>query len=163
MCSLLNPSGTPSLDILSIRQIGQQGALLPDGSPAQPLESGLGETTLELLVSGDIKRQISQAEANQFLIQRPKLAEHACRQKGVGRFGEKIVGCSLPHLLEHVSIDLLVERCACQIAGNTSIGVSGPDKSEKAARIMLRASGASLDEMVRAVQDARLLVLRILA
>ncbi|MCL2882987.1 MAG: hypothetical protein FWF30_00760 [Coriobacteriia bacterium] len=123
--------------------------------------------TLEIIVSGDIKRQISPAEASQFLIQRPTLAEHACRQNGVGRFGQKITGCRLPHLLEHLSIDLLVERCACQIAGNTSyrnVGQgAGGNQGHKSAHILLRALGASYDEMVKAVLDARLLVLQILA
>ncbi|MDR2196952.1 MAG: hypothetical protein LBO07_03210 [Coriobacteriales bacterium] len=40
---------------------------------------------------------------------RPTLAEHACQDRGLRRFGEVMVGSTLPHLAEHLAIDLLVE------------------------------------------------------
>jgi hypothetical protein len=41
---------------------------------------------------------------------RPTLAEHACRHRGFGCFGDKLLGSSLPHLVEHLAIDMLVEQ-----------------------------------------------------
>jgi hypothetical protein len=55
------------------------------------------------------------------LAERPSLAEHACHASGVHRFGAVIVGTTLPHLLEHLTIDLLVEaHPGIQFAGTTS-------------------------------------------
>jgi hypothetical protein len=48
--------------------------------------------------------------ARELLALRPTLSEHACKQGGIGRFGDKIVGSTLPHLIEHLTIDLLVEQ-----------------------------------------------------
>jgi hypothetical protein len=38
----------------------------------------------------------------------------------MGRFGNKIVDTTLPHLVEHLAIDLLVEENADVIAGTTT-------------------------------------------
>jgi hypothetical protein len=52
---------------------------------------------------------------------RPTLAQHTCKQQGIGRFADKLVGTSLPHLAEHVAIDLLVEESpSCPQAGTTT-------------------------------------------
>jgi RNA binding exosome subunit len=40
---------------------------------------------------------------------RPRLAQHVCKQRGYGHFGDTIVEATLPHLVEHIAIDLLVE------------------------------------------------------
>jgi hypothetical protein len=58
--------------------------------------------------------------ARELLTLRPTLSEHACKQDGIGRFGDKIVGSTLPHLIEHLAIDLLVE----QALADTSMGHS---------------------------------------
>jgi hypothetical protein len=50
--------------------------------------------------------------AEALLLERPLLVEHACHSGGVERFGERIVGALIPHAVEHVAIDLLVERFA---------------------------------------------------
>ena len=108
--------------------------------------------TLEVSVGGDTRRRIKATEAADFLRIRPTLAEHACRQKGLGLFADKIVGCSLPHLLEHLSIDYLVQRCGCQVAGNT-----------RATQILLNVPENYADDAIKAVEDARLLILQTLA
>jgi len=61
-------------------------------------------------------------QARAILAQRPTLAQHACKQQGLGLFGNKLVGTTLPHLVEHLAIDLLVEQQAnpAPIAGNTT-------------------------------------------
>ncbi|MDR0350563.1 MAG: hypothetical protein LBH64_03315 [Coriobacteriales bacterium] len=57
---------------------------------------------------------------------RPSLAQHSCKHQGFGYFGDKLLGTSLPHLVEHVAIDLLVEAARASkaarlpVAGNTS-------------------------------------------
>jgi hypothetical protein len=58
--------------------------------------------------------------AARILALRPTLAQHACKQRGFGRFGDKIVGSTLPHLVEHVAIDLLVEDGQGPVAGATT-------------------------------------------
>jgi hypothetical protein len=40
---------------------------------------------------------------------RPTLAQHTCKQQGFGFFGDKLLGTTLPHLVEHLAIDFLVE------------------------------------------------------
>jgi hypothetical protein len=40
---------------------------------------------------------------------RPTLTRHVCKQGGIGYFGDKLLGATLPHLVEHIAIDLLVE------------------------------------------------------
>jgi hypothetical protein len=54
--------------------------------------------------------------ARSVLALRPQLAQHVCKQRGYGRFGDKLIGTTLPHLVEHVAIDLLVadERSLAQ-------------------------------------------------
>jgi hypothetical protein len=67
-----------------------------------------------------VHARVTAALAAAALERLPTLAEHACKGHGVGRFGEKIVGTTLPHLVEHVAIDLLVQRGAGTVAGNTT-------------------------------------------
>ncbi|MCL2136549.1 MAG: hypothetical protein FWH40_03370 [Coriobacteriia bacterium] len=50
----------------------------------------------------------------------PSIIKHACRQAGKGLFGEKIKQARLPHVLEHLIIDLFVQDRAKQYAGNTA-------------------------------------------
>jgi hypothetical protein len=56
------------------------------------------------------------------LTMRPALAHHVCQQRGFGPFGDKLLGTTLPHLVEHLSIDYLVEETngLLPIAGTTS-------------------------------------------
>ena len=54
--------------------------------------------------------RVTEELATAVLALRPTLAEHACKQQGMGYFGDRIVGATLPHLVEHLAIDLLVEE-----------------------------------------------------
>jgi len=63
--------------------------------------------------------RLNPSQVLQLLSLRPGLAEHACRQQGLGRFGEKVHFASLPHIVEHLLIDRLVEEYGFQVAGNT--------------------------------------------
>jgi len=54
--------------------------------------------------------RVSEDLAVVLLAMRPTLAEHTCKQQGFGYFGDKLVGTTLPHLVEHLAIDLLVEE-----------------------------------------------------
>ncbi len=54
--------------------------------------------------------RVSEQMALVILSERKTLSEHACKQAGIGRFKDKIIGTTLPHLVEHLAIDLLVER-----------------------------------------------------
>lgn len=52
----------------------------------------------------------------------PSLPDHACASGGIGVFADKMKGTSLPHLVEHVAIDLLVRTYQPEeigFAGNT--------------------------------------------
>jgi len=63
--------------------------------------------------------RVSAALAAALLAMRPTLAEHTCKQQGFGYFGDKIVGTTLPHLVEHLAIDLLVEENRQKTEGKT--------------------------------------------
>jgi hypothetical protein len=52
--------------------------------------------------------RVDERLAAAILALRPQLAQHVCKQRGYGCFGDKLVGATLPHLIEHVAIDLLV-------------------------------------------------------
>ncbi|MDR3315214.1 MAG: hypothetical protein LBS98_01815 [Coriobacteriales bacterium] len=88
--------------------------------------------------------RVSAALAAAALEHLPTLAEHACKGHGIGYFGEKIVGTTLPHLVEHIAIDLLVQQEAGSVAGNTTwedleresmrVRLLVPDKSPAAAK-----------------------------
>jgi hypothetical protein len=54
--------------------------------------------------------RVSERLAATVLACRPTLAQHVCKQRGIGRFADKLVGTTLPHLVEHIAIDLLVEE-----------------------------------------------------
>jgi hypothetical protein len=63
----------------------------------------------------------------------PTIVEHACVSGGVGRFGEKLEGALLPHIVEHVAIDLLVRGqkdsptlCRPPCAPSVPTGVPAP-------------------------------------
>jgi hypothetical protein len=65
--------------------------------------------------------RVSEALAQSVLTLRPTLAQHTCKQQGFGHFGDKLVGTTLPHLIEHLTIDFLVEENAVPlpVAGTT--------------------------------------------
>lgn len=51
----------------------------------------------------------------------PTLAQHACYSRGSGLFGDKITAALLPHVLEHLAIELLVQAHPGHVfAGNTA-------------------------------------------
>jgi hypothetical protein len=55
----------------------------------------------------------------------PSLAEHACNSSGTRRFGDVIDGALLPHVAEHLAIDILVRGsrragAATLFSGNSS-------------------------------------------
>jgi hypothetical protein len=59
------------------------------------------------VVPADLR--VDEALAAAVLALRPTLARHTCKQRGFGLFGDTLIGTTLPHLVEHVAIDLLVE------------------------------------------------------
>jgi hypothetical protein len=65
--------------------------------------------------------RVDETLARIVLVLRPTLAQHACKQRGFGCFGDKLIGTTLPHLVEHLTIDLLVEEhgAAFPVAGTT--------------------------------------------
>jgi hypothetical protein len=56
--------------------------------------------------------RVDEALATAALSLRPTLANHTCKQRGFGYFGDKLPGTTLPHLIEHIAIDLLVAEAA---------------------------------------------------
>jgi hypothetical protein len=66
--------------------------------------------------------RIESTHAASVLAIRPTLAQHACKQQGFGCFGDKLVGTTLPHLVEHLAIDFLVEEgtALLPVAGTTN-------------------------------------------
>ena len=78
----------------------------------------------------------------------PRLVEHACRQQGVGRFGDKIQAASLPHIVEHLTIDMIVASFGFQVAGNTT----WQDRPKGLAKIMLVLPGSPKQDFV-SIQD----------
>ncbi|MDR2587376.1 MAG: hypothetical protein LBC23_03845 [Coriobacteriales bacterium] len=65
--------------------------------------------------------RVSEQLAATALACRPALAHHICKQQGIGCFADKLVGTTLPHLVEHIAIDLLVEETPSRPqAGNTT-------------------------------------------
>jgi hypothetical protein len=63
--------------------------------------------------------RLSSKQCQTLLANHPTLGEHACRQQGLGRFADKIATASLPHIVEHLAIDSLVQTHHQPIAGNT--------------------------------------------
>ena len=89
----------------------------------------------EVLVAvSDPGLHLSRKQATDLLTEHPTLAEHACRQQGIGMFAEKILEADLPHVLEHLAIDSLVSGLGAQIVGNTS----WQSRSEGLAKIRLK-------------------------
>jgi len=66
-------------------------------------------------------RVLSPEAAAVLLAHYPTLAFHACKSShGATTFGERIAGALLPHVVEHLAIDLLVRtHPGTQLAGNT--------------------------------------------
>ncbi len=65
---------------------------------------------------------ISDSSLNVLITLLPTLPYHACASGGVGVFRDKMRESSLPHLAEHVAIDLLVKTYSAEgvgFAGNT--------------------------------------------
>ncbi|MCL1879498.1 MAG: hypothetical protein FWF71_02600 [Actinomycetia bacterium] len=93
--------------------------------------------------------------AKELLSRFPHLADHACRQCGYGRFGDKIIGASLPHLCEHLAIDLLVSE---QLAVGSRQLVAGNtvwlDKGQRLAKVRLRLSAELLENAESAICQA---------
>jgi hypothetical protein len=82
----------------------------PPESPLllEDLETGEGSLRAIIRVTPPELR-VSEDLAAAALACRPTLAQHICKQRGIGRFADKLVGTTLPHLVEHVAIDLLAE------------------------------------------------------
>ena len=56
------------------------------------------------------ERFVFPALADELVALRPSIVSHACKSTGTGYFGDRIVGATLPHAVEHLAIDLLVEH-----------------------------------------------------
>lgn len=79
------------------------------------------QITLEAVVKNTVLScRLSTEQAAELLERHPTLADHACRQGGVGLFGQRIGRASLPHLVEHLAIDMLVDEFHQPVAGNTT-------------------------------------------
>jgi hypothetical protein len=78
-------------------------------------------------------QQVDERLAAAILALHPHLVEHVCKQRGYGRFGDKLVGATLPHLVEHVAIDLLVadEQRQTLVAGAQRQTQRQPSKPEE--------------------------------
>ena len=72
--------------------------------------------------------RVDQDLASAVLQLRPTLAEHSCMHRGFGYFGDKLLGSTLPHLVEHLAIDMLVEQAGgtveCQGLRHAGYGAS---------------------------------------
>ena len=64
--------------------------------------------------------RVSDDLATAILALRPTLAEHSCKHQGFGYFGDKLVGTTLPHLVEHLAIDFIVEENRKKPEGDTA-------------------------------------------
>ena len=65
----------------------------------------------EIQILGEVR--VASPELAQSLIALyPSIVDHACHSNGEGSFGDRIVGALLPHVVEHLSIDILVKRFA---------------------------------------------------
>jgi hypothetical protein len=64
--------------------------------------------------------RVSKRLGHALLTARPQLAEHACQDRGLRRFGETLAGSTLPHAVEHLVIDLLVEACPGHVFAGTT-------------------------------------------
>jgi len=108
--------------------------------------------------------RVSDGLAKTILALRPTLAEHTCKHLGFGYFGDRLVGTTLPHLVEHLAIDYLVEenrRKACDgfvPDGDASQAIAGitrwldRDLGRMQVRISCTTQGA--DETCRAITRA---------
>jgi hypothetical protein len=68
-----------------------------------------GVSTCAVIRVKPLGARVDEGLAAAALACRPTLAEHACKQRGFGRFGDGLLGTTLPHLVEHIALDLLVE------------------------------------------------------
>ncbi|MDR3053398.1 MAG: hypothetical protein LBU48_06020 [Coriobacteriales bacterium] len=90
-------------------------------------------------------RRVDATLAAAVLALRPTLAQHSCKQRSIGLFGDKIVGSTLPHLVEHLAIDLLVESC-CQpkaVPKTKRQGIKGCDSLPAKSAGLLPIAGAT--------------------
>ena len=80
-----------------------------------------GKLDIELAVSLPALH-VEPAVAGRVLSLLPNLVRHVCvNGRGDGRFGSELVGTELPHLLEHVVIELQAQACgAAGLMGHTS-------------------------------------------
>lgn len=78
---------------------------------------------LDLEVSASLDAlHVSEEQATRILDLLPNLAHHVCvNGAGNGTFGDELVGTELPHLLEHLIIELQGQAC------RTSDGKAAPD------------------------------------
>jgi hypothetical protein len=74
-------------------------------------ETSVGESSVSAVVRVTPPNlRVDERLASQALALHPTLAQHTCKQRGFGRFGDKLIGTTLPHLVEHLAIDLLVRE-----------------------------------------------------
>ena len=78
------------------------------------------------------------AIAERIVQQRPHLIHHTCVNSGGKTFGDVLAHTPIPHVLEHVAIDIAVAWAAEQGVHNTTTGTSEwVDKEHRHARIEL--------------------------
>ena len=102
-------------------------------------------------------RMTTPALAAAVLAQRPNLARHACVNDAGATFGAVIGRTPLPHLFEHLVIDILTERTADE--GAVFVGTSEwEDRASGTARVEV--SYADDLEALAAIKDAAALLNR---
>jgi hypothetical protein len=92
----------------------------------------------------------------------PSLALHACKSRaGASTFGERLTGALLPHALEHLTIELLVQaHPGCLFAGNTR----WLEREERTMRVRIAApQGISALNVIETFSEALLQLNEMLA
>ena len=120
--------------------------------------SGNSVSAAVCILSAD--QLVSEELAKTILTLRPTLAEHTCKHRGFGYFGDKLIGTALPHLVEHLAIDFLVET-ACQDTGDDGV-VAGTtrwlDRQQAMMQVRISSATQSTDEICTAISNAVVLV-----
>jgi hypothetical protein len=102
-----------------------------------------GNTTIARLELNGGQQVLTSEQIHKLLSEYPNLKEHACQAGGTAIFAESIKSALLPHVVEHLAIDLLVTRRheASQHAGHGQqdqsaqpVGLAQPAGRDQSAR-----------------------------
>ena len=107
--------------------------------------------------------RVTEDMANSMLALRPTLAEHVCKHHGMGFFGDKLIDTSLPHLVEHLAIDLLVEANRQNTQAEAVAGITTwLDRSKGIMQVRISYTTQSAEETCAAITHAIAMVNRYL-